>query len=94
LPSPLKQDNIEEIVAAAFYGRVDKLFLAVDAQIWGIFDPDTGKVIHYQAGQSQEDDLALLDFAAMQTLQKDGSVYALLQEDMPTDSPVAAVLRY
>jgi len=87
-------DNIEEIVAAAFYGRVDKLFLAVDAQIWGIFDPDTGKVIHYQAGQSQEDDLALLDFAAMQTLQKDGSVYALLQEDMPTDSPVAAVLRY
>jgi len=30
----------------------------------------------------------------MQTLQKDGSVYALLQEDMPTDSPVAAVLRY
>jgi len=87
-------DNIEEIVAAAFYGRVDKLLLAIDAQIWGIFDPDTGKVVHYQAGQSQEDDLALLDFAAMQTLQKDGSVYALLQEDMPTDSPIAAVLRY
>jgi len=87
-------DNIEEIVAAAFYGRVDKLLLAVDTQIWGIFDPETGKVVHYQTGQSQEDDLALLDFAAMQTLQKDGSMYVLPQEEMPTDSPVAAVLRY
>lgn len=87
-------DNIEEIVAAAFYGRVDKLLLAVDTQVWGIFNPDTGKVVHFQAGQSQEDDLALLDFAAMQTLQKDGNVYALSQEEMPTDSPIAAVLRY
>jgi len=87
-------DNIEEIVAAAFYGRVDKLLLAGDAQVWGIFNPDTGKVVHFQAGQSQEDDLALLDFAAMQTLQKDGNVYALSQEEMPTDSPIAAVLRY
>lgn len=87
-------DNIEEIVAAAFYGRVDKLLLVVDTQVWGIFNPDTGKVVHFQAGQSQEDDLALLDFAAMQTLQKDGDVYALSQEEMPTDSPIAAVLRY
>jgi hypothetical protein len=87
-------DNIEEIVAAAFYGRVDKLLLAVDTQIWGIFNPETGKVVHYQTGQSQEDDLALLDFAAMQTLQKDGDVYTLSQEEMPSDSPIAAVLRY
>ena len=87
-------DNIEAIVAAAFYGRVDKLFVAVETQVWGNFKPDTGKVAHYQAEQSQEDDLALLDFAAMQTLQKDGSVYALSQEEMPTNSPVAAVLRY
>ncbi len=87
-------DNIEEIVAAAFSGRVDKLFLAVDTQLWGIFNPDTGKVLHYQAEQSHKDDLALLDFAAMQTLQKDGDVYALSQEEMPTDSPIAAVLRY
>jgi hypothetical protein len=51
-------DNIEEIVAAAFYGRVDKLLLAVETQEWGKFNPDTGKVKHYQAEQSQEDDLA------------------------------------
>lgn len=87
-------DSIEEIVTAAFYGRVDKLFLVVDTQVWGIFNPDTGKVVHYQEAQSREDDLALLDFAAMQTLQKDGNVYALSQMEMPTNSPIAAVLRY
>ncbi len=87
-------DSIEEIVAAAFYGRVDKLILAVDSQVWGIFDPDTGKVVHYQETQSHEDNLALLDFAAMQTLQKEGSLYAVSQSEMPTDSPIAAILRY
>lgn len=87
-------DKIEEVVAAAFYGRVDKLLLAVDTQVWGTFNPDTGQVVHYQAEQSPKDDLALLDFAAMQTLQKDGHVYALSQAEMPTASPIAAVLRY
>jgi len=87
-------DSIEEIVTAAFYGRVDKLLLVVDTQVWGIFNPDTGNVVHCQEAQSKEDDLALLDFAAMQTLQKDGNVYALSQMEMPTNSPIAAVLRY
>ncbi len=87
-------DNLHEIVAAAFYGRVDKLVIAVDKQAWGQFNTDTGKVIHSQAGQSQADNLELLDFAAMQTLQKAGRVYALPQAEMPIDSPAIAVLRY
>ncbi|GAB1420528.1 hypothetical protein MASR2M15_06280 [Anaerolineales bacterium] len=88
-------DAIEAIVSAAFYGRVDKLLLAVDTpKVWGSFDADTGEVSHYQSEQSLEDDLAVLDFAAMQTLRNDGKVYALSQEEMPTDSPIAAVLRY
>jgi hypothetical protein len=87
-------DNVEEIVAAAFSGRVDKLVLAVDSQVWGSFSLDTGKVIHVSDRQSKQDDLDLLDFAAMKTLQNGGAVYALSQEQMPTDSPVAAVFRY
>ncbi len=86
--------NLEEIVAAAYYGRVDRLVLAVDTQVWGSFNPDTGKVGPYQERQSQADDLALLDFAAMQTLQNGGTVYALLQKEMPADSPMLAVFRY
>ncbi len=87
-------DNLEEIVAAAFLGRVGKLVLAADTQVWGMFNRDTGKVIHYQEVQSQEDDLPLLDFAAMQTLQNGGSLYALSQAEMPADSPAIAVFRY
>lgn len=88
-------DNLEEIVTAAFEGRVDKLILAMSTtQVWGIFKRDTGKVVHYQQGQSQEDDLPLLDFAAMQTLQNGGTVYALSRDEMPNESTVAAVFRY
>ncbi|MBN1121796.1 MAG: hypothetical protein JXJ17_12010 [Anaerolineae bacterium] len=87
-------DSIEEIVVAAFYGRVDKLILATDDQVWGIFNSESGKVVHYQEGQSEEDDLALVDFAAMKTLQNGGTIYALSQGEMPTNSPMVAVFRY
>ncbi len=87
-------DEIEQIVAAAFYGRIDKLLLAIGAELWGSFNRDTGQVTHFQEAPSKEDDLPLLDFATMQTLQNGGTVYALSQDEMPTKSPVTAILRY
>jgi hypothetical protein len=90
----LATEGIEEIVAAAHRGRVDKLILPTDVQVWGTFDPETSKVVHHQDGQRQDNDLALLDFAAMQTLRNGGKVYALPSEEMPTTSSVLAVFRY
>jgi hypothetical protein len=87
-------DKVEKIVTAAFNGRVDKIILSVEAQVWGAFDHETGKVIHRSDQQSKENNLALIDFAAMKTLQNGGSIYALSQAEMPTDSPIAAVFRY
>lgn len=87
-------DNIKEIVVAAVNGRVDRLVLAVDTQVWGTFNRDTGEVVYYQEEQRQEDHLPLLDFAAMQTLQNGGTVFALSQDEMPTKSAIAAVFRY
>ncbi len=87
-------DDIEQIVAAALYGRVDNLLLSVGAQVWGIFNPDTGKVTLDSQGKSNQDNLELLDLVAMKTLQNGGTVYALDQEEMLTDSPIAAVFRY
>lgn len=86
--------KLEEVVAAAFFGRVRKLVVAVDTPVWGSFDTENGAVTHYQEGQSEVDDLALLDFAAMQTILKGGEVFAVTQAEMPTDSPALAVLRY
>jgi hypothetical protein len=87
-------DSVEEIVSAAFNGRVEKLVLSVEAQAWGSFDPETGKVIRGSNGQDKQNNLALIDFAAMKVLQNGGTVYTLPQDEMPTDSPVAAVFRY
>lgn len=87
-------DNVEEIVAAAFNGRVDKLILSVENQIWGAFNPKDGKVIRSPNGQSKKYNIPLLDFTAMNTLQNGGTVCALSQDEMPTDSPIAAVFRY
>jgi hypothetical protein len=87
-------DQIEELVSAAFYGRVASLILAADAQVWGTFDPKTGKARRDPEGQGVHGDLGLLDFAATKTLANGGTVYALTQEEMPTDAPAVAVLRY
>lgn len=87
-------DQVDEIVAAAFKGRVDKLVLSSEAQVWGAFDHETGKVTHRSDEQSKQNNLALIDFAAMKTLQNGGTIYALSQAEMPTDSPIAAVFRY
>jgi hypothetical protein len=86
--------DIEEAVSAAYFGRVDKMIVAVDAQVWGEFDQETGTVVQHSDEQKRESDIALLDAAAMQTLLNGGSVYGLQQADMPAGSPVIAVFRY
>lgn len=93
-PSGGATDKIEAAVAAAQHGRVDTLIVSVDSNVWGKFNRATGEVLHYQDGQSAEDDLALVDFAAMQTLGNSGTVYALPQAEMPTNSPLVAIFRY
>ena len=87
-------DKVADIVAAAHAGRIDSLVVAVDNVLWGAFDAETGTVTHMAEEQSAEDDMALLDFAAMQTVAKGGKVYGLPQSEMRTASPALAVLRY
>ena len=81
-----------EIVPAAYNGRVENLFVAVDQQLWGRFDPATGRLqIHEQAEPGDED---LLDQAATQTLLHGEAAYADDQAQMPAETPLAAVFRY
>ncbi len=87
-------DNVEEIITAAFNGRVDKLIISVKAQIWGTYNPVTRKIVLSLDGQSVQNNLALLDAAVIKTIQNGGTVYAQSQEEMPTDSVVAAIFRY
>jgi Bacterial archaeo-eukaryotic release factor family 7 len=88
----LASSSIEEVLPAAFYGRVESLFVALDQQQWGRFDLATNALaLHTQA---QADDVDLLDVAATQALLHGGKVYAVERTKVPGESLVAAVFRY
>ena len=84
--------KLKEVVPAGYYGRVETLFVAVGLQQWGTFDPATNTVqVHEETEPGDED---LLDFAAIQTLLNNGTVYAVEPEKVPDEALLAAVFRY
>jgi hypothetical protein len=82
--------DVREIVAAAYYGRVETLFAASGTQQWGVFDPDTGDVDLYEGPKGGD----LLEFAAIQTVLHHGTVYVTNLENMPADADAVSVFRY
>jgi hypothetical protein len=85
-------DQLVEIVPAAYYGRVDTLFVALDLQQWGTFDPATNQVqIHRNAEPGDQD---LIDLAAVQTLLNGGAVYAVEEAYVPSGAALVALFRY
>lgn len=80
-------------VAAAFQGRVDVLFLAQEREVWGRFDPDTGRAKVHRSQQVGDSDL--LGEAALYTLAHGGTVLSVEPERMPKPgAAVAAILRF
>lgn len=84
--------TIEQVVPAAYFQRVETLFVPVGEQVWGIFDPTANSVqIH---AQPEAGDVDLLDLAALHTLTNGGTVYAVEPRNVPEDQVIAAVFRY
>lgn len=84
--------DVSEAVLAAHHGRVEVLFVALGVQAWGEFDPENNKVEVRETPLPGDEDL--LDLAAINTLTKGGSVFAVSPEDVPGKAHVAAVFRY
>ncbi|PZV15716.1 MAG: hypothetical protein DCF20_10050 [Pseudanabaena sp.] len=85
-------NTIEKVVSAAYFQRVETLFVPIDKNVWGVFDPVKNSIqIHAQQETGDED---LLDLAALHTLTNGGTVYALEQGDVPEHKAIAAILRY
>jgi len=84
--------NISQVVPAAYYGRVTDLFVALDDEQWGRFDPATYSIEIHEELRADDDDL--LDVAATQTVLHGGSVYALERAHMPGQALIAALFRY
>ena len=85
-------NNLLEIVPAAYYGRIDTLFVALGIQQWGSFAPNTQEVQLHQEPTPEDEDL--LDFAALHTFLNSGTVYAVKPDEGPDGTPLAAVYRY
>ncbi|MEB3827704.1 baeRF7 domain-containing protein [Phormidium sp. CCY1219] len=84
--------QLQDIVPAAYYKRLDSLFVAVDRHQWGQFDPNTNTVDIHESPQPNDEDL--LDFAAVYTFLNGGTVYAEPRDRVPGNAPVAAIARY
>ncbi len=84
--------EIKDIVSAAYGARIESLFAAVGIQKWGTFDPKTGAVELHDDQQVGDQDL--LDFAAVYTISKGGTVFAVDADGVPGENAAAAVLRY
>lgn len=88
----LASDDIRELIPAAVFGRVDTLFVEIDAHRWGRYDEENNAVELHEDRQSGDEDL--LDLAAVHTLMHGGTVHALIRENMPADSSMAGTFRY
>jgi len=85
-------DSLDEILPAVHQGRVDTLFLEGNESYWGKFLPDSGVVhLHEDREKGDED---LLEVAAIETVCRGGTVFALRRDTLPSDSPIAAIYRY
>jgi Bacterial archaeo-eukaryotic release factor family 3 len=82
----------EEIVKAARYGRVDRLFLAGGDPLWGWFDERHDRIVAHRDPAPGDDDL--LDYAAVMTLRQGGNITLVDRAQLPPTGPAAAILRY
>jgi len=83
---------LEEIIGAAYHGRVEHLFVARGVQRWGRYDPQSHQVsLHPEAQPADEE---LLQFACNHVIVNGGSLFTIESQNMPGEGPLAAVFRY
>jgi hypothetical protein len=85
--------ELEPAVAAAFEGRVDKCFVALNEQRWGAYNASSGSVELLDKADPRACDL--LDLAAVQTVLQGGETFPFNDlRSMPGQKPLSVLLRY
>ena len=85
--------QLDEILRAALEGRIDTLFIARGAELWGTFDDQNLEVHTVDKPSSQAE--SLVNRAVRMTLQQGGEVYQRDPADMPgKEIPAVALFRY
>ncbi len=84
--------GLEEVIPAAYHGRVRFLITAEAVQQWGVFNPGTDNVTVHSKPELDDEDL--MDLAAYQTLNHSGTIYTLNPNEVPGGAPISAILRF
>lgn len=86
------ESALDKVAYSATIGQIDTVLIDEDARIEGTVDGDTGTVTRGTAGDTQTDDV--LDAIAEFVMRFDGEVRFIPSDRMPSDTGVAAVLRF
>lgn len=88
----LASNDVREIIPAAFFGRIESLFVPSGKHRWGRFDSGAHSILLHEEPEPGDEDL--LDLAAVQSLMNGGSVYVVEPGKVPGEGPLAAIFRY
>ncbi|MFV8258503.1 hypothetical protein ACNQKP_11885 [Bdellovibrio bacteriovorus] len=84
-------DDLVKISRAAINGHVRTLFLQNNSEIWGELHRKSGQITFHEKQTNAKDD-DILDDIACEVIRHGGEVVVLSKEDMPSQSPAAAIL--
>lgn len=82
----------DDVIPACYYSRADVLFVQKGAQLWGTFNEQDNKLVLH--GSEQKGDECLVNAAAAKAVETGAKVFVLEKNQMPADSPMAALMRY
>lgn len=88
----LTSSVLDDVIPACYYSRADMLFVQKDAQLWGTFNEQDNKLALH--GSEQPGDECLINAAAVKAVETGAEVFILEKDQMPADSPMAALMRY
>jgi hypothetical protein len=85
-------NRLQDVLPAAYQGRIATLFVPLGIRRWGRFDFDRLALEEHE--QERTGDEELLDLASMQALIHGATVYGIKPDEMPDRQALAAVYRY
>lgn len=86
--------DLEAVLQAGLERRIDTLFIAKGADVWGKLDRTAPKLQVQRLAENSAEAEDLLNEAVVQTLLGDGNVYTVEPDRMPDREPLAAIFRY
>lgn len=84
--------GVNDLLKAAYEGRILHLFAAENAQAMGNFDEAAHRARTHQVPRIGDEDL--LNAAAIQTILHGGRVHVIPQARVPGNRPMVVIMRY